>query len=1207
MRWLGYCIALFVIIAATAVSIGQLLSPYLNERRADFEKWASAWLQVPITIHKITVSWRLAEPELAFGQVAVLDQKTHRPIVEIRKLKVNLSIIQSVLQRKPIPESIKIDGVRLTLYQKKSGQLQVPGLNNFVFTDNVTGAAVPGNAMSAWIFSQPHLSLRNIDIQFIPEEGLKRSVTLIALSLHNTRTEHTLTGKATLNQTIPTQIVMDLQWHGDTFDIMHNTSHAQLYLELEDVSLSQWMGERNWKNLQIKQGIGSGKCWITWEHGQLQKIHNQFQLYEMQLQSLLTKKKVVIPHLSGHVSWQRDGDRQSITGEDILIDFPKHVWPVTQFSLLLFPENKMTLQVGYLDLSDASALALASGLLPEKMQKFFLVINPTGEVRSLKVQSNDWSKPENNIYSAEFSNLTLNAWQTWPGMTNMSGVFSWDGKQGQCTLSGQQSILTFHSLFEKPLQFDTVSGLIQWQQDPAHTWLINTKNFQVSNSDITIKTDMTVALPQNAFPILNIASTFSIPRVAQIENYLPIKMLDPSFVDWFHNRFQDGQVDSGKAIVQGKLSDFPFDHGAGKFLISATVKDLEFEYAPGWPTIHHVYGKLVFSGNAMIADMESGQLFNVPLTKVHGSIPYIGPAHPQILNLRVIVNQAYLSQGLRFIQESPLRETIGKDLEGMQLAGKMGLDLAFTIPVKTPEKTKVKGDVKISSATLQLPNWNLTLDRMTGILHFTEQAIDTTQMQGKLFNEPIQLTINTVRAPNMPPVVKAILRGELALPTLQNWLKMPFPSFIKGKTAYTAELDMVSHQYPKPSQLLIHSDLTGVTIHLMEPYSKKVDEPRAFQLLADFKKGQPLQTKITYGALLTAALTYAPSTQGWQFKSGEMHLGSDGVAHWQTEPGLLVTGQIHMAGIDTSGQVWLPINVPQSIIHAKLSHLYLTPTDRELSLDPKTIPAFSFIGDDVRFRDQPLGHITLDVAPSKTGLQIQQLEMTMGFAKLNAQGEWSSQNNKNQTHLQGTLTAKNTTQLLDHFGLGSSNVVVDDGHAEFNLVWSDVPYKVALTSMTGHIGLKMGKGRVINLGSSTNAKVGFGRMLNIVSLQTLPRRLSLDFTDLFEKGYSFDVMQGYFTLKNGNAVTQDTYFDGPIARIEMKGRVGLALKDYDLILSVTPYVTGSIPIVATLAGGPIVGAVTWLVEKVASSAVSKVTTYRYVITGPWDNPVWEKI
>lgn len=1280
-RWLGYCTAIFIILAATAVSVSQLLEPYLNEHRADFAKWASDLLNMPITINQVGISWRSGEPELVLQQVAVLNKQTRQPTFEIQKLKINLKLIQSLLQRKPVPEDIRIYGVHLTLRQKKSGQLHVQGLDNFVFMDNFTGAAVAGNAMGAWIFSQPNLTLRNIEIQFIPEEGPQRSVTLASLDLHNTNTDHVLKGIATLNQAMPTQIAIQLQWQGDTFDIMHSTSRTHLYLYLESVALPQWVSQQVWQKLQIKQGVGSGKFWITWEQGQLQKVQSQFQLYEVQLQSLITKKIVIIPRINGRLGWKRDGERQIITGEDILIDFSQHLWPTTQFSLTLLPESSApqpplrrkrgsyALQVGYLDLADSNELALASGLLPESMQKLLLDLNPMGEVRSLNIQSEDSAKPENNVCSAEFSGLTLNSWQKFPGLMNVGGSISWSGKQGKLILNGQQTTVTLNSIFAKPLQFDTVSGNIQWQKEAIGTWSIAAKNFQVSNADITVNADMTMIIPQNASPVLNLSGLFSVPHAAQIENYLPVKIFEPPFVKWLHNRFQGGQLASGTVTVQGKLSDFPFDNGTGKFLISAAVKDLEFEYAPGWPAIHHLYGGLVFSGHSMTADMESAQLFNVPLTKVHGNIPYIGPAHPQILNLQAVIN-ADLAQGLRFIQQSPLRDTIGKDLSGMQLSGTMGLNLAFTIPVKTPEKSQVIGDVKVSAAMLQLPSWHLTLDQLAGTLHFTEQTIQAKQMQGRLFNEVVNLNINTVHLSNTPPVVKAILQSKIALPALQDWLNMPLTQFLQGATAYTAELDIISHQYPQPSQLLIHSDLSGLTINLPDAYAKKADEARDFQLLAKLKQDQPLQAKIEYGKLLTAALTYEKSAQGWQFKSGELRLGNNGVANWQSSPGMLVTGQVdtldwnkwhtyfaslsrnknskqmepaavmhYLRGLDVqanqvplwgqnltharvqvtpeeegwqvgitsaemTGQVWLPVKVSRAVIHAKFSHLYLASAESKQVLDPKTIPAFSFVGDDVRFHGNSLGRVALDVVPVSQGLQIQKLSVTTDYSDLSANGEWLSQKNKYQTDLQGKLTTKNVSKLLDHWGLGSANLIAGEGNIKFDLIWSDAPYKPALASMSGDIALQLGKGRVINLGNSTDAKMGFGRMLNILSLQTLPRRLSLDFTDLFEKGYSFDTMQGHFILEHGNAVTKDTYFDGPIARIEIKGRVGLAVKDYALILSVTPYVTGSIPIVATLAGGPVVGAVTWLVEKVASSAVSKVTTYHYSVTGPWDNPVW---
>ena len=71
--------------------------------------------------------------------------------------------------------------------------------------------------------------------------------------------------------------------------------------------------------------------------------------------------------------------------------------------------------------------------------------------------------------------------------------------------------------------------------------------------------------------------------------------------------------------------------------------------------------------------------------------------------------------------------------------------------------------------------------------------------------------------------------------------------------------------------------------------------------------------------------------------------------------------------------------------------------------------------------------------------------------------------------------------------------------------------------------------------------------------------------------------------------------------------MGLVAKDYDLLMSVTPYVTGSIPVVAALAVNPIAGVAALAVEKVARGAVSKVSIHRYAITGSWNKPVWKQI
>jgi uncharacterized protein YhdP len=182
------------------------------------------------------------------------------------------------------------------------------------------------------------------------------------------------------------------------------------------------------------------------------------------------------------------------------------------------------------------------------------------------------------------------------------------------------------------------------------------------------------------------------------------------------------------------------------------------------------------------------------------------------------------------------------------------------------------------------------------------------------------------------------------------------------------------------------------------------------------------------------------------------------------------------------------------------------------------------------------------------------------------------------------------------------------GQFNFDLNWHDAFYAPTLASLNGHASLDLGPGRIVDVGQNSGAKMDLGRMLSIFSLQTIPRRLSLDFSDIFQKGYSFDSLRGDYTISNGNVNTKNMRFDGPVAKVAIDGRIGLVKKDVNFELSVTPYVTSSIPVAATLiTANPLVGLGALAVNTVIGSEVSKAVTYHYAVSGPWSNPSWQTI
>jgi uncharacterized protein YhdP len=132
---------------------------------------------------------------------------------------------------------------------------------------------------------------------------------------------------------------------------------------------------------------------------------------------------------------------------------------------------------------------------------------------------------------------------------------------------------------------------------------------------------------------------------------------------------------------------------------------------------------------------------------------------------------------------------------------------------------------------------------------------------------------------------------------------------------------------------------------------------------------------------------------------------------------------------------------------------------------------------------------------------------------------------------------------------------------------------------------------------------GVGRLFGLISVVDLPRRMALDFGDVFGKGFSFDSIAGDFRFADGSANTANLQIKGPAADISVTGRTGLRARDYDQQVLVVPHVGNSLAVVGALAAGPVGAAAGLAVQGLLGKGLNKVASFRYHITGPWDKPV----
>jgi uncharacterized protein YhdP len=129
------------------------------------------------------------------------------------------------------------------------------------------------------------------------------------------------------------------------------------------------------------------------------------------------------------------------------------------------------------------------------------------------------------------------------------------------------------------------------------------------------------------------------------------------------------------------------------------------------------------------------------------------------------------------------------------------------------------------------------------------------------------------------------------------------------------------------------------------------------------------------------------------------------------------------------------------------------------------------------------------------------------------------------------------------------------------------------------------------------------RIFGLFSLRTLPRRLILDFTDLFEKGFEFDSIKGDFSITQGDAYTTNFALSGPGVDAEMSGRIGLAAQDYDQQVKVTPHVSDLTSLLSLLSSEPLL----FLLQQLLKDKINQAASFEYHLSGPWNNYVLEPI
>ncbi len=487
---------------------------------------------------------------------------------------------------------------------------------------------------------------------------------------------------------------------------------------------------------------------------------------------------------------------------------------------------------------------------------------------------------------------------------------------------------------------------------------------------------------------------------------------------------------------------------------------------------------------------------------------------------------------------------------------------------------------------------------------------------------------------------------------------------IRGETDWTAWVDLARPlDHPDVTDnLKVVSDLAGLAIEAPAPLGKSAGTTRRLELITSLSKDSHRPFKLKLGKLsarigwteeegaqrqtvsveqrtrprirLAGSVDQLSLSEWLAYLDGE----ADEVAKPPPEAGPVgadVQGDIRIAHMEAFGHQFDSLRLKSSagqnqwrfdinganakgqlraarrageglIVEADLERLKLSrpvPASEEgLDLDPSDLPTLSLHCKQFAFKSLELGAMHLMARPRKDGLVVDKLSLLAPAFAVDASGVWEVGDENQASRFDIDVTAPKLGDLLANFGYSAANLEGGRTAMGIHAHWPGTPADFALAKLNGNFKLYVTQGRLLDVEHRV------GRIFGLLSIYTLPRRLFLDFDDLFKKGFVFDKIEGVFRIEDGNAFTNDLYMQGPSARIEVTGRTGLAEQDYDQVVTVTPALASSIPLASALFGpaGAGVGAAVFLAEQIfpaIPAQIDKVLSQQYSIKGSWEEPV----
>ena len=1250
-KYIAYVAAVIVILLAIAVGLFRLFLPRVPEYQDEIKGWASAAIGMQVEFSGMDARWGLSGPELQFYNAELNHLDTGARIVAADEVGMGVGLMRLLFEQALVVDRLVIRNTSVDVRRSDDGSFQIQGFA----AAEILGSFSNQSEASVTI----EVIGEDIELRFMQPGGVRPhffAVPRVSVSVDENRIA------ADADIRLPDELGRRLSVSATQILVAPAEERSwDIDVDAESINLQEWsMLSRS--SRRFDSGVGDMELALAVANGRVSTATAELDFINIAIEDgefFDLRGRIEVDVSDDNLLLAAN----EFSVATIDHEWPESTWRVEASVDRDGNVVMLDTTASYLALDD---LGLVASWLADEQKTLLGNYAPSGVVRNLIATVSDFDSdaPRFNV-SAELDRVGVAALDNIPGMRGFSGLLRANASGGRLEISSEDLVVDAPQYLSDVIRIDQADGTVIWRNRNNRTTILS-DSIAITNEFFNSQSNVELLLYKDGSSAeIDLASTWSISDIVEAKRYIPRIGLKPKLYDWFQMALVDGSIPRGTTTLNGPLDKFPFDGGEGRLLIEASVRNLNFKYHMAWPATEQSDMEVVLDNAHLYTTQNSSVSVGIPVVNAKVDIPDLRDPVLSIESfstgsLEAIRDFAAQSPIAQVFGGQLDRVAVSGDASfTLDLIVPLRQDriqeFEFTSSIRSnngtlavegfdPPVTDLIGEVTIEREHISSEGLG---GRFLGEdISISLQRSDDPQFSVVAITEGRLTADGIVNGLGVP--MEGLVSGATVYQTRilfpDGKAEDPSPLTIRIDTDFEGMTFLLPDPVGKTaeSSLQVSGDIRflpdGAGIESAGFAENRIAWELVFEPLDgldeadkgwDFDRGmvtlgghvmEPADTR----GLHIRGSTGVVRLQDWLSlsRSGEQKSGAaDRIRSIDLiVEDLYVLGQhlkAHRVKVDRSAQDWLvqldgedvvgSVFVPYDFGSDRAMVLDMAKlrlpgdaadTQPESDIDPRTLPPVQLTAAEFAFGDRYLGAVEATLDKTEDGLVASKISATDATFGIVGTGGWVADDSDpmgSRSYITATLTSTDVVQTMRRLNY-TPGIDSEAMSMIFDLDWSGSPRADFFDVLDGEVQVRFGDGQL------EEVEPGAGRVFGLMSIVALPRRLSLDFRDVFNKGFGFDKIAGTFRIEDGITYTCDLSLEGPAADIGIVGLADIANRTYDQTAIVSANVGNTLPIVGAVVAGPQVAAALLIFSQIFKKPLQEVGQVYYAVSGSWDEP-----